>query len=113
MPESLQWGLAILVAAGSVWIFRDGLRRRALYSSPGEWRFHRIVFGSLLVVVFGLELWGWMEPEARFGYGSPSETAVHVAGLLFWVSFGFAVLRAPKPPPRKPGPPRPIPRDLV
>jgi len=112
MPEYLQWSLAIFMAAGSVWIFRDGLRRRAMGSTPGEWLFARIVVGCVLVVMFGLELLGWVEPEARIGYNSPSETALHVASLLFYLSTGFLVFRAPKPPLKKPGPPKPIPRDL-
>ncbi len=81
-------------------------------STPGEWLFGRIIMGCVVVVMLGLELWGWVDPEARIGYNSPSETTLHVASLLFYLSCGFAVFRSPKPPPRT-GPPKPIPRDLV
>lgn len=114
MPGYAQWGLAVLVLVGSVVVLRDGLRRRPVFWSPGAWMFGRILFAFLLVVVLAGEVATLLDSKTRaFHCGSPADAAAHFSGVLLMASFFFLVFRAPKPPPKEPGPPKPIPRDLV
>jgi len=76
--------------------------------------FGRILFAFLLVVVLSGEVATLLDPKTRaLSCGSFADAAAHLSGVLPVASFVFLVFRAPKPPPKEPGPPRPIPRDLV